>query len=91
MAFDPLVEAIRSSLRALDANPRAARAYLNLIEAYEDCAEKESEAELLDQAMFVIRDVKLLALSEEEKRRLADLEVRVTATLSRLRPAGTKK
>jgi hypothetical protein len=87
LAFDPLVEAIRSSLRALDANPRAARAYLNLIEAYENCAEKESEAELLDQAMFVIRDVKKLSLSEEEKQRLADLENRVAATLFRLRPA----
>jgi hypothetical protein len=90
MAFDPLVEAIRSSLRALDANPRAARAYLNLIEAYENCAEKESEPELLDQAMFVIRDVKKLTLSEEEKHRLADLEGRVSATLSRLRPGAGK-
>ena len=90
MAFDPLVEAIRSSLRALDANPRAARAYLNLIEAYENCAEKESEPELLDQAMFVIRDVKKLTLSEEERRRLADLEGRISATLSRLRPGAGK-
>ena len=88
MAFDPLVEAIRSSLRAVDANPRAARAYLNLIEAYENCAEKESEAELLDQAMFVIRDVKKLSLTEEEKQRLVDLEGRIAATLSRLRPAA---
>jgi hypothetical protein len=88
MVFDPLVEAIRSSLRAVDANPRAARAYLNLIEAYENCAEKESEVELLDQAMFVIRDVKQLALSEEEKLRLADLENRIAATLSRLRPTA---
>jgi len=88
MAFDPLVEAIRSSLRAVDANPRAARAYLNLIEAYENCAEKESEPELLDQAMFVIRDVKQLSLSEGEKLRLSELQKRVTATLSRLRPAA---
>jgi hypothetical protein len=88
MAFDPLVEAIRSSLRAVDANPRAARAYLNLIEAYENCAEKESEAELLDQAMFVIRDVKMLILSEEEKKRLSELEGRIAATLSRLRPTA---
>jgi hypothetical protein len=88
MGFDPLVEAIRSSLRALDANPRAARAYLNLIEAYENCAEKESEAELLDQAMYVIRDVKKLSLTPEEIQRLADLEGRITATLSRLRPVA---
>ena len=88
MAFDPLVEAIRSSLRAVDANPRAARAYLNLIEAYENCAEKESEVELLDQAMFVIRDVKKLSLTDEEKIRLVDLEARIAATLSRLRPGA---
>ena len=87
MTFDPLVQAIRSSLRALDANPRAARAYLNLIEAYENCAEKESEAELLDQAMFVIQDVKKLSMTDEEKLRLAQLEARIAVTLSRLRPA----
>jgi hypothetical protein len=88
VTFDPLVQAIRSSLRALDANPRAARAYLNLIEAYENCAEKESEAELLDQAMFVIQDVKKLSMTDEEKLRLADLERRIAVTLSRLRPAA---
>ena len=88
MAFDPLVEAIRSSLRAVDANPRAARAYLNLIEAYENCAEKESEVELLDQAMFVIQDVKKLSMTDEEKQRLAQLEARIAVTLSRLRPAA---
>ena len=87
MTFDPLVQAIRSSLRALDANPRAARAYLNLIEAYENCAEKESEPELLDQAMFVIQDVKKLSMTDEEKQRLAQLEARIAVTLSRLRPA----
>ena len=87
MTFDPLVQAIRSSLRALDANPRAARAYLNLIEAYENCAEKESEPELLDQAMFVIQDVKKLSMTDEEKLRLAQLEARIAVTLSRLRPA----
>ena len=86
MAFDPLVEAIRSSLRALDAHPRAAAGYLNLIDAYEICAEKEGEAELLDQALFVIRDVKKLSLTDEEKQRLTALEARVSATLSRLRP-----
>jgi hypothetical protein len=40
--------------------------------------------------MFVIRDVKKLTLSEEEKHRLADLEGRVSATLSRLRPGAGK-
>ncbi|MCI0657178.1 MAG: hypothetical protein L0170_08920 [Acidobacteria bacterium] len=88
MTFDPLVQAIRSSLRALDANPRAARAYLNLIEAYENCAEKESEAELLDQAMFVIQDVKKLSMTDAEKLRLAQLEARIAVTRSRLRPAA---
>jgi len=86
MAFDPIVQAIRSALRAIDANPRAVPKYLDLIEAYENCADKEDEPELLDQAGFVIRDVKRLPLTEEEKRRLADVEARIAATLARLRP-----
>ena len=90
MAFDPLVEAIRSALRALDANPRAAANYLALIEAYEKCAEKESEPELLEQATFVIRDAKKLSMSEAERQLLATLEARVAATLFRLRDAGSR-
>ena len=90
MAFDPLVEAIRSALRALDANPRAAANYLALIEAYEKCADKESEPELLEQATFVIRDAKTLSMSEAERQLLATLEARVATTLFRLRDAGSR-
>ena len=88
MTFDPLVEAIRKALRVLDANPRNARPYLDLIQAYLDCADKESEPELLEQAIFVIRDVKKLSLSDEETSRLTALESQVMQTLTRLRPAG---
>ena len=89
MVFEPLVEAIRKALRAIDANPRIVPNYLNLIEAYENCASKEAEPELLDQAAYVIRDVKQLTLTEDEKERLADLESRVSATLARIRPQRT--
>ena len=88
MVFDPLVEAIRSALRTIDANPRIASNYLNLIEAYENCASKEAEPELLEQAGYVIRDVKKLPLTEEEKSRLAQLEARIAATLARILPAA---
>jgi len=84
MSFEPIVEAIRSALRAIDRDPRAVPNYLELIEAYERCADQEGEPELLEQAGFVIADVKKLAMSEEERRRLADLEERVAATRSRL-------
>jgi hypothetical protein len=85
MVFDPLVEAIRSSLRALDAEPRAVTHYLALIEAYEKCADQENEPQLLEQAAYVIRDAKKLPLTEPERRRLVTLEERVAATLARLR------
>jgi hypothetical protein len=85
VVFDPIVEAIRSALRAVDKNPRSVPAYLALIEAYEKCADKEDEPELLEQAGFVIRDVRQLPLSDEEQRRLADLESRVDATQARLK------
>ena len=88
VVFDPLVEAIRSALRTIDANPRIVSNYLNLIEAYENCASKEAEPELLDQAAYVIRDVKKLAMTEEEKARLAELETRIAATLTRILPAS---
>ena len=90
MVFDPLVEAIRSALRALDADPKAPSSYFALIEAYERCADKESEPELLEQAWFVIRDAKKLPLNEEEHRRLATLELRVSTCLSRLRAADRR-
>jgi hypothetical protein len=86
MVFDPLVEAIRSALRSVDASPSVASNYLNLIEAYENCASKEAEPELLEQAGFVIRDVKKLAMTEEEKSRLEQLEGRIAATLARIQP-----
>jgi hypothetical protein len=88
MVFDPLVEAIRSALRSLDASPSVASNYLNLIEAYGNCASKEAEPELLEQASYVIRDVKKLAMTEEEKNRLAGLESRIAATLARIQPGS---
>ena len=88
VVFDPLVEAIRSALRALDANPRSISHYLTLIEAYEACADKEGEPELLEQAGHALRDAKKLPMTDEEEQRLADVEIRVAATLARLRPAG---
>ncbi len=87
MSFEPIVEAIRSALRAIDRDPKAVRNYLELIEAYERCADQEGEPELLEQAGYVVLDVKKLPLSEAEKRRLAELEERVAATWSRLRAA----
>jgi hypothetical protein len=84
MTFDPIVEAIRAALRAVDSNPRSVPAYLDLLQAYQNCADKENELELLEQAGYVIRDVKQLPLSEEEERRLADLEARIAATKARL-------
>jgi hypothetical protein len=89
VAFDPLVEAIRSALRAIDASPRTASNYLHLIDAYANCADKESEIELLEQAEYVIRDTKMLPLSEEEQDRLAKLESRIGTLFARLRePSG---
>jgi hypothetical protein len=88
MVFDPLVEAIRSALKRLDASPSVVSNYLNLIEAYENCASKEAEPELLEQAGYVIRDVKKLAMTEEEKNRLAGLESRIAATLARIQPGS---
>jgi hypothetical protein len=85
VAFDPMVEAIRSALRTLDKDPKRPDPYLDLIDAYEKCAAKESEPELLEQAGFVIRDVKQLRMTEDQKRRLAELEERVAATLHRIR------
>jgi len=90
MVFDPLVEAIRGALRALDADPRNASRYFALIEAYEKCADKESEPELLEQAEYVIRDAKKLALTPEEARRLTGLELRVSTLLQRLRAGDGK-
>jgi hypothetical protein len=90
VSFDPAVEAIRSALRAVDANPRAVPAYLTLIDAYEKCADKEDEAELLEQAEYVIRDVRKLPMTEEERRQLAVLEARVASTLNRIRSAKEK-
>jgi len=84
VVFDPIVEAIRSALRAVDSNPRSVPAYLDLLQAYQNCADKENEPELLEQADYVLRDVKQLPLAEEEKRRLDDLESRITATKARL-------
>ncbi len=88
MAFDPLVENIRSALRALDAAPKVAAGYLKLIEAYAECADKESEPELLDQAAYVVRDLKKLSMSPEEKAQLQQLETRVASILERIRPSG---
>jgi hypothetical protein len=88
VVFDPLVEAIRSALRTIDAHPKIASNYLNLIEAYENCASKEAEPELLDQAAYVIRDVKKLPMTQEEKARLSELETRIAATLARILPAS---
>jgi len=87
MTFDPLVEAIRKSLRTLDASPGNPGAYLDLIQAYLNCAQKESEPELLDQATFVIRDVRKLSLTDEQSARLAALETEVRDSLLRLRPS----
>jgi hypothetical protein len=84
VSFDPIVEAIRAALRAVDRDPRSVPAYLDLLQAYQNCADKENEPELLEQAGYVIRDVKQLPLSEEEKRRLADLESQIAATKARL-------
>jgi hypothetical protein len=88
VSFDPAVEAIRRALRAVDANPRSVPAYLALIDAYEKCADKEDEAELLEQAGFVIRDVRRLPLSEEQRREIDALEARVAFTAERIRSAG---
>jgi hypothetical protein len=89
--FDPAVEAIRSALRAVDDNPRSVAAYLALIDAYEKCADQEDEPELLEQAAFVLRDVRMLPLDEEQQRRLAHLESRVASTLARLSSAKEKE
>jgi hypothetical protein len=90
MGFDPMVEAIRSAIRAIDRDPRSVPAYLNLIDAYEKCAAQEAEPELLEQAGYVVRDVRMLPLDEEQKRRLSELEARVAATLGRIRPESRK-
>ena len=90
MSFEPVVEAIRSALRAVDKDPRAASAYLTLIDAYEKCADKEDEAELLEQAEYVIRDVRKLPMTEEERHQLAELEARVASTLARIRSVKAK-
>lgn len=84
MSFDPLVETIRRALRAVDHDPRSVPAYLSLIEAYERCADQEGEAELLEQAGFVIRDVRKLPMSDEQRQQLALLEARIEATRSRI-------
>ena len=88
MAFDPLVENIRSALRSLDAAPRNAAGYLTLIEAYAECADKESEPELLEQADYVVRDVKKLAMTPEEKDRLQGLETRLAEIQARIGAPG---
>jgi hypothetical protein len=90
MTFDPIVEAIRAALRAVDKNPRSVPAYLDLLQAYQNCADKENELELLEQAGYVLRDVKQLPLSEEEERRLADLESQIAATKARLEAIKTQ-
>jgi len=90
MAFDPMVEAIRSALRAVDRNPGSASAYLDLIDAYALCADKEGELELLEQAGYVTRDVKSLPLTDEQRQRLAALETRVVAVRARIQ-AGVEK
>jgi hypothetical protein len=84
LSFDPLVEAIRRALRAVDHDPRSVPAYLALIEAYERCADQEGKAELLEQAGFVIRDVRKLPMSEDQVGRLEALEGRVAAVRARL-------
>ena len=90
MVFDPRVEAIRSALRAIDKDPRSVPAYLELIDAYEKCANQEGEPELLDQASFVMRDARLLPMTDEQKLLLCDLESRVARTLARIR-SGVKR
>jgi len=90
MAFDPLVENIRSALRSIDAAPRVAAGYLILIEAYAECADKESEAELLEQADYVVRDVKKLSMTPDEQARLAALESRLASLQARL-SAGDRR
>ena len=90
MVFDPKVEAIRSALRAIDKDSRAVQPYLNLVDAYEKCADQEDEAELLEQASFVMRDVKLLPMTEDQKQLLHELESRVARTLERIRSGAQK-
>ena len=84
MAFDPIVESIRGALKKLDASPQTVDPYLDLIDAYQNCADKEDEPELLEQAGFVIRDARLLNMNEEQKMRLEELAKRVEATLARI-------
>ncbi len=84
MSFDPAVEAIRGALRALDADPRSVSACFTLIHAYLECADREEEPELLEQAGFVIRDVRKLPMTESQKQELALLEAR--RDLLRARP-----
>ena len=90
MAFDPLVENIRSALRSVDAAPRNAAGYLILLEAYAECADKESEPELLEQAAYVVRDVKKLTMTAEEKDRLQGLESRLANLQARFGASGVK-
>ena len=85
MGFDPLVNAIRSALRAVDEKPGSISAYLDLIGAYQTCAEKEREPELLEQAGYVIRDAKTLAMDDGQRRELAALEKRVATTMEQIR------
>ena len=80
-----MVEAIRSALREVDRDPRRPAPYLDLIDAYLRGAAQERELELLEQAGFVIRDVKRLPLEEDDRRRLADLEAKVAACAEALR------
>ena len=80
-----MVEAIRSALREVDRDPRRPAPYLDLIDAYLRGATQEGEPELLEQAGFVIRDVKRLPLEEADRRRLADLEAKVAACEAALR------
>lgn len=89
MAFDPMVEAIRSALRAVDKDSRSVQPYFDLIDAYEKCAAQESEAELLEQAVYVIRDVRMLPMDDQQKAQLAGLEARVASTLARIKSEKT--
>ncbi len=89
MAFDPMVEAIRSALRTVDKAPRSVQPYFDLIDAYEKCAAQEREAELLEQAAYVIRDVRMLPMDDQQKTRLAELEARVACTLARIKSEAT--
>src|SRR5262245_31752825 len=79
------VEAIRSFLAAVQADPRHVPSFIGLIESYQAAAEEYGDPDLLDQASRVCRDALALEIDAEQREFLESAAARLEARLKELR------